>query len=99
MTDDLPEWLILTGEIRHLAERMRADVAAAVERFNRFDDVRDAISHRTRMIPELENKVAEVNKLIARLNLIAPAMRFQQMALDPAEEVAPMARSYFQRPR
>ena len=94
---ETPDWVILSGEIRSLTERLRADVERAVARFHEFDDVRRAIAHRDREVPRLRERAVEINKLIKELNLIAPAMRFQIFPLDPEAEVAPLARSYFKR--
>ena len=94
---ETPDWVILSGEVRSLTERLRADVERAVARFHAYDDVRRAIAHRDREVPKLRERVAEVNKLVRELNLIVPSMRFQMFPLDPDTEIAPLARSYFKR--
>ena len=95
--EDLPDWVILSGEVRFLADRLRDDVAAAVVRFEAFDDVQAAIDFREQQVPRLRERVAEINRRIARLNLIAPHARFQRLPIDADEEVRPLARSYFRR--
>ena len=95
---ETPEWVVLAGEVRSLVARLRDDVEAARQRFAGLDDVRQAIAFRDRTVPRLEARVAEINKLIAHLNLVVPHMRFQRVPLDAEREVAPLARSYFRRP-
>ena len=92
---EIPEWVVLHGEVRTLIDTLRSDIAAAVERFRSFGDVRAAIAYRERAVPRFRARVTEINKAIAHLNLVVPHMRFQRHALDIEEEVGPLARSYF----
>lgn len=98
MSDDLPDWVVLGGEVRAMIEGLRADVERAAARFREFDDVRQAIAHRDREVRRLRDHIAEINKLISQLNLIAPHVRFRRGALDADAEVALIERSYFRNP-
>ena len=95
--EELPDWVIVAGEVRTLVDRLRSDVADAVRRFEQFDDVEMAISYRERHVPRLRGRVGEINRRIAYLNLVVPHMRFQRAPLNADAEVAPLSRSYFRR--
>jgi hypothetical protein len=96
---EMPEWIVVSGEVRALVERFRRDVADATERFRSLTEVEEAIAFRERQVPRLRARLDDTNIRIAHLNLIAPRMRFQRAALDPESELAALARTYFQRSR
>ncbi len=94
---EVPDWVIVAGEVRSLVDRLRSDVADAARRFAELDQVEVAIAYRERHVPRLCARVHEINRRIAHLNLVVPHMRFQRAPLDADHEVAPLARSYFRR--
>lgn len=88
-----PEWLDLLNTVREETKALRTDVADATQRFVADPDIRAALRGRDRFEAEAKRRVDALNRMIARLNLIAPHARFTRAALSVDELLRPLFRS------
>ncbi len=88
-----PEWIDLssaiTDETRAVLERVTRETDAFVSE----PDIRRAIARRERAANDLRERIKAVNRMVARLNLIAPHQRFTKAAVDADEALRPLFRS------
>ena len=88
-----PEWVDLLNTIRDETTALRADVTDETRRFVGERDIRTALKRRERVEVSLRERTAALNRMISRLNLLAPHARFTRTALDPEELLRPLFRS------
>jgi len=88
-----PEWLDLLNSIRDETEALRADVDNETKRFATDHDIRAALKRRERFASAARERTTELNRMTARLNLIAPHARFTRAALDAEELLRPLFRT------
>jgi hypothetical protein len=88
-----PEWLDLASTITAAKTELRAKIALETAAFVDEPDIRRAIARRDRAADELSRSVTAINRMVTRLNLIAPHQRFTQTGLDADELLRPLFRS------
>ena len=88
-----PEWVDLRAAITDEAKTIRTKIDEETEAFVNEADIRRAIERRMRAEIALRDAIASVNKMVARLNLIAPHQRFTKTTLDADELLRPLFRS------
>ena len=88
-----PEWLDLFTRVRDERAAVMQEIDRETERFVDDVDIRTALARRDRAAQTLRERIAALNRMIRRLNLIAPHARFTRAALDPDEALRPLFRS------
>jgi hypothetical protein len=88
-----PEWLDLANTIATAKAELRAKIHLETDAFVNEPDIRRAIARRDRANTDLMRSIEAINKMVTRLNLIAPHQRFTQTALDADELLRPLFRS------
>jgi hypothetical protein len=88
-----PEWLDLQRAIADAKVKLRARIETETEAFVAEPDIRRAIARRDRATNDLRSMVEGINRMVTRLNLIAPLHRFTQPGLDADELLRPLYRS------
>jgi len=88
-----PEWVDLATAITDDSAAIRARIVAETDAFVNEPDIRRAIARRELMATELREKIAGVNRMVGRLNLIAPHQRFTKAPLDMDELLRPLFRT------
>jgi hypothetical protein len=88
-----PEWLDLLNTVRDETSALRSEIEAQTDRFVTTVDIRDALAGRDRFAIAARARIAHLNSMIRRLNLIAPHARFTRAALDPEAELRPLFRT------
>jgi len=92
-----PEWLDLLNTVRDETKALREDIGTETHRFANEPDIRSALARRERFTAAARERAAAVNRMISRLNLIAPHARFTRAALNPDELLRPLFRTPRQR--
>src|SRR5262249_28494949 len=88
-----PEWVDLSTAIADEARAIRERIDAETATFVTDPDIRRAMTRRERAAGELTERVVRVNRMVNRLNLIAPLARFTRTALDVDELLRPLFRT------
>jgi hypothetical protein len=88
-----PEWMDLATAITDDAQAIRSRITAEVDAFVQEPDIRRAIARRERAADELRERIAGVNRMVTRLNLIAPHQRFTKASLDADGLLRPLFRT------
>lgn len=88
-----PEWMDLATAITEDAQAIRTYITAETEAFVAEPDIRRAIARRQRAADVLRERIAGVNRMVTRLNLIAPHQRFTKAALDADALLRPLFRT------
>ena len=88
-----PEWLDLLDTIRDETKALRADVDDETHRFVSEPDIRGALARRERFEASARSRADALNRMISRLNLIAPHARFTRAALNTDELLRPLFRT------
>ena len=88
-----PEWVDLGTAISEARTEVRTKIADETAAFIHEPDIRRAIARRERATDDLRRTIDQINRMVSRLNLIAPHQRFTQTALDPDELLRPLYRT------
>jgi len=88
-----PEWLDLATAVTERAQKIRARITAETDAFVTEPDIRRAIARRERATTDLREQIVQMNRMVSRLNLIAPLPRFTKSPLDPDEALRPLFRT------
>ena len=88
-----PEWVDLMERARRESREIRDEVERQTDVFVNEPDIRKALVGRERTAERIRTRIAETNKAITRLNLIAPNARFTRGTLDVDEVLAPLFRT------
>jgi hypothetical protein len=88
-----PEWVDLHSRAREASAKIVDEVRAETAAFVEDPDIRTALARRTRAESRLRTRIEEHNRLVRRLNLIAPSARFTRPALDADEVLRPLFRA------
>jgi len=88
-----PEWLDLASAVTEHSQAIRSRIAVETDAFVREPDIRRAIARRERAASDLRDQIRAVNRMVSRLNLIAPLPRFSRTIMDPDEALRPLFRT------
>jgi hypothetical protein len=88
-----PEWVDLSSAVSDETRAISERIAEETNAFVGEPDIRRAIARRERAASDLRERIAGVNRMVTRLNLIAPHHRFTKTAIDADEALRPLFRS------
>jgi hypothetical protein len=88
-----PEWVDLLAQVRDGTAELRELISKETDRFVADPDIRTALTRRDRVASDVRARVVDINRKVARLNLIAPHARFTRAALDADQLLRPLYRS------
>jgi hypothetical protein len=88
-----PEWVDLATAITEESQKIRARITEETDAFVDEPDIRRAIARRERTADVLRKRIAGVNRMVGRLNLIAPHQRFTKAPLDADALLRPLFRT------
>jgi hypothetical protein len=88
-----PEWVDLLARVRTQTTELTEAVAQHVTSFVAEPDIRAALARREAAAKRIRSETEKLNRMIARLNLIAPHTRFMRAAVDSDELLRPLFRS------
>jgi hypothetical protein len=88
-----PEWVDLTSRVRQEKAAIDAAVDEATLAFVEEPDIRRALAKREAFVGRTRERIAALNTMVLRLNLLAPHSRFTRAGLDAEETLRPLFRS------
>lgn len=88
-----PEWVDLLERSRRERSAIADGVVEATDAFSQEPDIRRALADREGFATATRERINHFNKIVARLNLLAPHPRFTRMGLDPEETLRPLFRT------
>lgn len=88
-----PEWVDLATAVTDESKTIPSKIAVEVDAFVSEPDIRRAIARRERAATALREQIAGVNRMVGRLNLVAPHQRFTKAPLDADELLRPLFRT------
>lgn len=87
-----PEWVDLLSRTRAERSDLSALIERAAEDFSREPDIRRALALRENVSEAVRTRAEELNRKIARLNLLVPHPRFSRPAFDVEEAIRALYR-------